>query len=99
MKKTWKGINEIISIRPNSSSKLINQIRHNNILIDDPKLISDTFNDFFINIETKKSIPLAFASPASYLKHRVDFKFTILPTSIAEVMTNSLTGMIAKWVD
>ena len=69
MKKTRKGINEIISIRPNSSPKLINQIKHNNILIDDPKLISDTFNDLFINVSTNtdKSIPFAFASPTSYL--------------------------------
>ena len=89
MKKTWKGINEIISLRPNSSRKLINQIKHNNILIDDPKLISDTFNNFFINVgtNTDKSIPIAFASPISYLKHRVNSNFTILPTSIAEVMT------------
>ena len=89
MKKTWKGINEIISLRPNSSPKLINQIKHNNILIDDPKLISDTFNNFFINVgtNTDKSIPIAFASPISYLKHRVNSNFTILPTSIAEVMT------------
>ena len=89
MKKTWKGINEIISLRPNSSRKLINQIKHNNILIDDPKLSSDTFNNFFINVgtNTDKSIPIAFASPISYLKHRVNSNFTILPTSIAEVMS------------
>ena len=89
MTKTWKGINEIISIRPNSPLKLINQINHNNILIDDPKLISNTFNDFFINVgtNTDKSIPFAFASPKSYLKHRINSNFTILHTSIAEVMT------------
>ena len=89
MKKTWKGINEIISIRSKSSPNLVNQINHNNILIDDPKLISDTFNDFFINVgtNTDKSIPFAFKSPTSYLKHRVNSNFVILPTSIAEVMT------------
>ena len=89
MTKTWKGINEITSIRPNSPLKLINQINHNNILIDDPKLISNTFNDFFINVgtNTDKSIPFAFESPTSYLKHRVNSNFTILHTSIAEVMT------------
>ena len=89
MKKTWKGINEIISIQPKSSPNLVNQINHNNILIDDPKLISDTFNDFFINVgtNTDKSIPFAFKSPTSYLKHRVNTNFVILPTSIAEVMT------------
>ena len=89
MTKTWKGINEIISIRPNSSLKLINQINDSNILIYDHKLISNTFNDFFINVgtNTDKSIPFAFASPTSYLKHRDNSNFTILPTSIAEVMT------------
>ena len=71
MKKTWKGINEIITTRANSTPKLINQIIHKNILIDDPKLISDTFNDFFVNVgtSTAKSIPFAFASPRSYLKY------------------------------
>ena len=89
MKKTWKGINEIISIQPKSSPNLVNQINHNNILIDDSKLISDTFNDFFTNVgtNTDKSIPLAFKSPTSYLKHRVNSNFVILPTSIAEAMT------------
>ena len=68
MKKTWKGINEIIFIRPNLSPKLINQIKHLNTLIDDPKLISDTFNDFFINVgtNTDKSVPFAFASPTLF---------------------------------
>ena len=43
----------------------------------------------FINVgtNTDKSIPFGFASPTSYLKHKVNSNFTILPTSIAEVMT------------
>ena len=43
---------------------------------------------FFINVgtNTDKSIPFAFKSPTSYLKHRVNSNFVILPTSIAEVI-------------
>ena len=85
--KTWKGINEIISRRPNSSPKLLSHI-HNNILIDDPKLISDTFNVFFRNVgtNTDKSTPFAFSFPTSSLKHGVNTNLlSYLP--IAEVMT------------
>ena len=39
-----------------------------------------------VGTNTAKSVPFAFASPRSYLKSRVNSNFTILPTSIAEVM-------------
>ena len=81
MKKTYKVLMRSFPYNPTHL-----QSNNNNTLIDDPKLIDDTF---FINVgtNTDKSIPFAFVSPTSYLKHSVNSNFTILPTSIAEVTT------------
>ena len=46
MKKTWKGINELIS--NSNKSTHISQIQHNNTTISDPKGMADTFNNFSI---------------------------------------------------
>ncbi|MCH2406285.1 MAG: hypothetical protein MK200_08855, partial [Nitrosopumilus sp.] len=49
MKKTWKGINELIS--NNRKSPLsISQINHNKSIINDPDQIANTFNNFFVNV-------------------------------------------------
>ncbi len=87
MKKTWHGIKEIVKTK-NSLSTRINQLKVNNVFIDDPKLIANTFNNFFVNVgpNTDGEIPKSFISPTSYLKHRVITNFVILPTSNAEVM-------------
>ena len=48
MKKTWKGTNELIL--PKHKLSTITQIQHNNTIINDPKLMADTFNNFFANV-------------------------------------------------
>ena len=57
MKKTWKGINDLINIR--SSSNFINQLNINNHIINEPKQIANTMNNFFVNVgpSTNKNIP------------------------------------------
>ena len=87
MKNTWKGINEIVSIKYKSSSN-INQIKANNVIIDDPKMISNAFNNYFVNVgpNTDKDIPKSILGPSTYLKLRVGNDFCILPTNNAEVM-------------
>ena len=70
-------------------SKLsISQLNHNNSMIDDPELISNAFNNFFVNVgpNTDKEIPKTPISPLSFLKSRVNNDFVIKPTTIAEVM-------------
>ena len=87
MKKTWKGINELI--RSKNKSLTINQIQNNNMLINDSKLIADTFNNFFANVgpEIDNNIPKTPISPLTFLKNRVANNFKFLPTNITEVMT------------
>ena len=64
MNKTWKGIKELVNTKSNLSTN-ITQRKANNTIIDDPKLISDTFNNFFVNAgpNTDKTIPNCFKSP------------------------------------
>ena len=65
MKKTWKGINELMSSGKKSSN--VTQIMHNNELLSDSKRIADTFNKFFVNVgpEVDKTIPKTPISPNS----------------------------------
>ena len=87
MKKTWKGINELISSKNKSTT--INQIEHNKTLITDSQKITDTFNDFFANVgpEVDKDIPKTPISPLKFLRNRVAKNFSFRPTTIADVMT------------
>ena len=86
MKKTWKGINELMSSRRKSTN--ITQIEHNKELITDSEKIVNTFNNFFANVgpEVDKSIPKTPISPLSFLKNRVANNFKFKQTSIKEVM-------------
>ena len=86
--KTWKGIQELVNTKNNLSTNRT-QLKSNNLIIDDPKLISDTFNNFFVNVgpNTDNTIPKCFKPPMSYLRNRFNINFTITPTTNAEVMT------------
>ena len=48
MKKTWKGIREIINTK--SSMSCISHIYHNGQTITEPITIATTFNNFFTSI-------------------------------------------------
>jgi len=87
MKKTWKGINDII--RSNNKSTFINQMNHNNQTMNDAHDMANAFNNFFANVgpTTDKEIPKTPISPLTFLKNRVVNEFTFKETSIPEVMT------------
>ena len=87
IKKTWKGINELISSIAKSPVK-VNQIKSNDTLIDDPTMIANSFNNFFVNVgpNLDKEIPKTPISPLSYLKSRVVEDFVFSLTCNAEVM-------------
>ena len=83
MKKTWKGITQKKTNLMNTS-----QIISNNKLIDNPKEVSNTFNNFFTNIgpNTEKAIPKSGKCPTTYLKNRINTDFIIAHTSNDELM-------------
>ena len=83
MKKTWKGINEII--RSSNKSSAINQIQYNNTLITDHKLIADTFNNFFANVgpDVDNSIPKTPISPITFLRNWILTNVLFQPTNIS----------------
>ena len=72
MKKTWKGIREIINTK--SSMSCISHIYHNGQTITEPITIANTFNNFFTSIgqSINDSIPQTNINPLSYLTNRID---------------------------
>ena len=64
------------------------QIISNNKLIDNPKEVTNTFNNFFTNIgpNTEKTIPKSGKCPTIYLKNRINTDFIIAHTSNDELM-------------
>ena len=87
MNKTWKGIKSLVNTKSILTSPT-SQIISNNRTIDEPKEVSNTFNNFFVNIgpKTEKEIPYSFKSPTSYLKNRIDTNFFIAHTSEDEIL-------------
>ena len=67
MKKTWKGINELIKNR--TSTTFINQLGIENNAISKPEEISNTFNNLFVNVgkNTDKTIPETPILPTSFI--------------------------------
>ena len=61
MKNTWKGIRQIINLKPHSFHIPTNIIKDNIELVEG-KSIADAFNDFFANIGGKlaNSIPISY---------------------------------------
>ena len=65
MKKTWKGIKNLINIK---NSQRINIAQTNNgKSIDGPKEISNTFNNYFtkVGLNIDRDIPNSYNSPTS----------------------------------
>ena len=89
MKKTWKGIKELINTSNKQPTKIDELKTNDNNIVNDNLLLANTFNNFFVNVgsEVNKSIPNTNVSPSSYLNNRVESNFLINKTNIAEVMT------------
>ena len=78
MKKTWKGIKDIINLS-NKSGDQITKLNQNGKIIDNDYEMANTFNNYFTNIgpQLDKNIPqsqrLNFQS--HYLKNRKNLSF------------------------
>ena len=86
MKKYWDVIKSII----NKNQKTHIQGRFKigkNLITSDNELISNRFNDFFINIgpTLAKSIPHKNKSPSSYLGNRLTENIYLVPVNENEI--------------
>ena len=61
-------------------------------MINDPKIMADTFNNFFTDVvpNIDKSIPKTPISPLSFLHNRIEKNFSFKPIDIPKVMTTVL---------
>ena len=87
-KKVWEGIKSIININ-NNKSKNISQLNINDKIIDNPKDIVETLNNFFVNVgpNTEKCIPHnPIIKPEKYLKNKNLNKFQMNDTTEDEIM-------------
>ena len=87
-RKIWEGIKSIINTK-NSKGTNISQIKVNDRIIDNPKEIVETVNDFFVNIgpNTENDIPHnPFIKPEKYLKNTNILNFIFVPISTEEVL-------------
>ena len=86
MKNTWKGIRQIVNLKP-LSCHAPTKIIKDNIELVEGKSVADAFNDFFANIGGKlaNSIPPATKSPLSYLPPQKPNSFYLLPVTSNEI--------------
>ena len=88
-KETWQGIKSIVNIK-NSNSKNVNQLNSNNgAIIDEPKLIAQTLNDFFVNVgpNTERSVPTnPVGKPETFLRNRNQFNFIVASISNEDIL-------------
>ena len=87
MKLLWSGLKSIISNK-NSKVNIISKLNDvNGNLTNDPAVIANTFNDFFVNVagNVAKGIPRTRKSPMDYLGTRNEHSFFMTPVIPMEV--------------
>ena len=88
IKKTWIGIKTIINTKTSITIKT-SQLHFNGKVIEIPMDISNTFNNFFVNVgpNTESEIRKVNITPESFLKSRNQFNFLITFFSVEELTT------------
>ena len=89
IKKTWEGLRKLVNVKKTVKFS-ISQLNIKGNIVDDPALIAEKLNNFFVNVgpETEKNVPIVpHASPEKYLKNRNQFDLIIAHISEDEVMT------------
>ena len=92
-RKIWEGFKSIINTK-NTKRSNITQLKVNERIINNPKEIAESINDFFVNIgpNTENNIPHnPFIQPENFLKNRniINFKFaTTSNEEVLEIITN-----------
>ena len=88
IKKTWQGIRSIVNTK-NTVSHSISQLNINGKIIDNPKDIANSANDFFVNVgnEIEKTVPkVNHISPEKFLKNRNQVNFIIAHITNEDVL-------------
>ena len=85
-KKTWSGIKQIISTK-SQNNNIPKKIMKEDIEINNPDQIANTFNEYFANIGSglADEIPEVDKSPSGYLTSRLSESFYIFPVSSFEI--------------
>ena len=71
MKNTWRGINEILSMKGKPNDK-INQLQHEGKTITDDKKIANIFNNFFTEIGSKLDSQIPINNPQCSIEDFLD---------------------------
>ena len=84
LKKTWKGIKDLLHQKKSSE---ISQINQNDINITDSTKIAKTFNNFFVNVgpNCEKKIPKSHKNPLSYMGRPNPNVLLLSPTTPEEI--------------
>ena len=88
IKKTWQGIRSIVNTK-NTLNHSISQLNVNDMIIDNPKDIANSANDYFVNVgnDIEKNVPkVNHISPEKFLKNRNQFNFIIAHITNEEVL-------------
>ena len=87
MKLLWKGIKDIISLKPNNTDTFSHLVDDNGLKISDSVHIANEFNEYFTKVAEgiTKKIPRTQKSPLSYLSHSNPDSFSISPCTVNEV--------------
>ena len=97
MKLLWSGLKSIISNK-NSKVNIISKLNDvNGNLTNDPAVIANTFNDFFVNVagNVAKGIPRKRKSPMDYLGTRNEHSFfmtPVIPMEVSDIISLLNTG-------
>ena len=88
IKKTWEGIRKLVNVKTNTNFS-ISHLNINGSIIDDPNAISNSFNDFFVNVgpSTENTVPkVPNMSPDRFLKNRNQTDFILAHISDQEIL-------------
>lgn len=86
IKNTWKGIKDIITLRP-KNAKTPTKLVVDNTTLSDTRNIANAFNDYFSKIgdQLANSIPETHRSPFDYLTPTPNNSFYLFPVTTREI--------------
>ena len=87
IKNTWKGIKSVIRIN-SSNRNQPSSLLVNNKLVSEPKLVAETFNEYFSTIAEKLQHKIKHAPKnfSSFLQNPNPYSFFIMPANVTQVI-------------